>query len=30
MSSTTIPPREVIDQFVGNAYGNFTKVKDLL
>jgi ankyrin repeat protein len=30
MSSTITPPQEVIDQFVGNAHGNFAKVKDLL
>ena len=30
MSSTTTPSQEVIDQFVGNAHGNFTVVKELL
>jgi ankyrin repeat protein len=30
MSTTATPSQEVIDQFVGNAHGNFAKVKDLL
>ena len=30
MSSVAIPSQEIIDQFVGNAHGNFTVVKDLL
>lgn len=30
MSSTTNPSQEIIDQFVGNAHGNLSVVKDLL
>ena len=30
MSSVAIPSQEIIDQFVGNAHGNFTVVKDSL
>ena len=30
MSISTAPPQEIIDQFVGNAHGNFTKVKEIL
>ena len=30
MSSVAIPSKEIIDQFVGNAHGNFTLVKDSL
>src|SRR3990172_5232082 len=30
MSSTNTPTQEVIDQFVGNAHGNFDVVRDLL
>lgn len=30
MSSLAIPSAEIIDQFVGNAHGNFAVVKDLL
>lgn len=30
MSDTTYPSQELIDQFVGNAHGNFSPVKELL
>jgi len=30
MSDPTIPSQELIDQFVGNAHGNFSLVKELL
>lgn len=29
MASITIPTQEIIDQFVGNAHGSFTMVKEL-
>lgn len=30
MTKTTVPSQDIIDQFVGNAHGNFTVVKELL
>src|SRR4030066_1642944 len=30
MSASTLPPQEIIDQFVGNAHGNLAVVKELL
>lgn len=30
MTDTTLPPQDIIDQFVGNAHGNFAVVKELL
>ena len=30
MSAGSVPPQETIDQFVGNAHGNFGAVKELL
>jgi len=29
MASISIPTQEIIDQFIGNAHGNFTMVKEL-
>jgi hypothetical protein len=30
MTNSTVPSQDIIDQFVGNAHGNFTVVKELL